>query len=336
MLHVAKGSEEDFLKAVVPDMKNGLLHLKETANLLLNCGEEQPMTLKQEILNAKESLQRSEHSATNQLHGLETYCEKLIEKKGKLESQKINQKTELDNLKGECQAINSSLETCRRELQKAKDSHESAQNDLCKYRNQAKKHRESRNICLVLSFTVIGTIPGLIGAAIEQDALERMENKVKYAKKDVDNSRSEVNSFDEKLKTKKQERTKLEKSIEECNVKIRKTSWTLKDLQHKQKHIAQFQVKVQSAVTFLGTLAGRAAAAELYSSKSTILLQPLFKVMEGMMDLLFQTAGQKKHLLMQDLDIQMSKQSLLDLKQRLSEKVCFLTNSEDQDYLDYC
>lgn len=153
--------EEDFLREVVPSLKNGMVNFRDMADILLNFDKDQTKALQQKIQKGLNSFQQSEAAAGRQLARVDKYYEELTCKKGKLESEDRCLKTCLDNLESQRQAINDSLQNYSQALDRANWNKMSTQNALDECRDRASYNEGIRNAGIGIMFIpILGLIAG--------------------------------------------------------------------------------------------------------------------------------------------------------------------------------
>ncbi|XP_029532032.1 uncharacterized protein LOC115138996 [Oncorhynchus nerka] len=311
--------EEDFLREVVPSLKNGMVNFRDMADILLNFDKDQTKALQQEIQKGLNSFQQSEAAAGRQLAHVDKYYEELTCKKGKLESEDRCLKTCLANLESQRQAINDSLQNYSQALDRANWNKMSTQNALDECRDRASYNEGIRNAGIGIMFIpILGLIAGSVMVGVGEVELNKANRQAQQAQEEVNRFQNLVNSFTSQLATKKQEKTEQERMIEECQGNIWKTHVSLKEMKSKRMKIAGFQQKLRNAVHFLSVLAGKANVAMVVSSQSVIFLEPLCTVMAEIVGLFYQAVGGKCNQFLQDRDIQMAIQSLQDVNKRVS------------------
>ena len=155
--------ERDFIRAVMPQLKNGIEHFKTVATILLAYDESQKQALQKVIVKGKQSLGLADSAATAQLSKVNTLTESLTARKGELDHQQTYKAKELENLKSECQSIADSMENFREALENAQRSLNSAHGTLEDLERKCWESETARNVGIGIMFIpFIGTIAGEI------------------------------------------------------------------------------------------------------------------------------------------------------------------------------
>ena len=154
-------SEEDFVKAVAPHLKDGMFHFRAVCDTLFDFDNSNKSTFKEGVLKAVTSFNESETVAKSHLNRIDEFTEELTLRKGKLESERRSLQTNANNLQTQCRAIEDSMSNYKYALEKAKNEKESAECHLEYSRNEARESQTIRNVGIGLMFVpYIGTIIG--------------------------------------------------------------------------------------------------------------------------------------------------------------------------------
>ena len=154
-------SDEDFVKAVVPHLKNGLFHFSVVCENLIYFDNSKQSTFKEGVQKAVTSLNKSETVAKSHLDRVDEYTEELTQRKGELESERQSLQTDLANLQTQCRAIEDSMSDYKYALEKAEIEMEFAERHLEHCRDQARHNQTIRDVGIGLMFIpFIGTIIG--------------------------------------------------------------------------------------------------------------------------------------------------------------------------------
>lgn len=152
--------ERDFIRAVIPHLRNGIENFKVLATILLDYDESKKRALQQVTLQGQRSLDLADSAASAQLSAVDQYTESLTAMKGQLDQQQRDKSKDLESLKTERQSIADCMETCRAALDDSRRSLDSAQETLKDLERKRENSETTRNVGIVLMFTIIGTIPG--------------------------------------------------------------------------------------------------------------------------------------------------------------------------------
>ncbi|XP_034146568.1 uncharacterized protein LOC105027185 [Esox lucius] len=310
--------EDGVLGAIIPHLKQGLCHYRDLAEMLLNFDEAQIITLKHAIHKGLDMFRLCEAVADQQLAEIDKNFEQLTNTIGILESEERRLKPQLDNLENQLKAINDSLQNYSDALKKAECDVSSSKKALDECRSR-KTHSETiRNAGIrVLFIPFGGLIAGLVMIGVGQAELNRATFEAQQAQEAMNNFQKQVDSFTSEVTAKNQEKSELNKRIEECQRNICKTKEGLKEVKSKQIQISDYQGMFRKTVHFLGLLAGKASVAMVESTQVIVLLEPVCNVMADIVSLFIKTEAEN-NLFLQDNDLKTSIQSLHDINQHVS------------------
>ncbi|XP_062309437.1 uncharacterized protein LOC134013750 [Osmerus eperlanus] len=310
-------SEEDFVKAVIPHLQDGLSHFSAVCDTLFNVDHSE--NFKAAIQKAVTSLNESETVAKSHLDRVDEYTEESTQRKGKLESECQSLQTDLANLQTQCKAIKDNMSNYKYALEKAKNEKESAERHLQHCRNKARESQKIRDAGICLMFIpFIGTIAGAVMMDVGQAEMDQAKWRAKQSQNNVNRFASLVNSHERQLALKKQEKGQNKIAIERNQNNIQKNDISLREVKIKRPKVAGFQSKLREAVNFLSVLSGRADVALTVTSQ-VILLEPLIIVMTEVLGLCFEAAGDEKmKLLMQGSDMYSTIESLKNVHKKFS------------------
>ncbi|XP_061108520.1 uncharacterized protein LOC133135498 [Conger conger] len=267
----AQQQEQNFIRAVIPQLKNGIEHFKTVATILLAYDESKTLALQHAIVQAKWSLEWAESAASSQLSQVDALTESLTARKGELDREQINKVKELENLETESQCIADCMETFRKSLDDARRARDSARGILEDLERKQRVTEAVRDVAIGIMFIpIIGTIPGAIIALVSQVELDNAKSAIRTAEEEVENSEREVNNYYYKLEQKKRQCTKKKDEIAQCSRTIEQIKQSLAQVYTQRTNIARAQEKLRNALYMLSTLAGRASVATTLTQRTNI------------------------------------------------------------------
>ncbi|KAJ8268792.1 hypothetical protein COCON_G00113990 [Conger conger] len=267
----AQQQEQNFIRAVIPQLKNGIEHFKTVANILLAYDESKTLVLQQAIVQAKQSLEQAESAASSQLSQVDALTESLTARKGELDHEQINKVKELENLETESQCIADCMETFRKSLDDARRGRDSARGTLRHLENKRKESQAVRDAGIGIMFIpFIGTIIGAIMVGVSQQELDDAQSSLKTAEQELQKSEASVQNYDRMLEEKKRQRTQKKDEIAQCSSTIEQIKQSLAQVYTQRTNIARAQEKLRNALYMLSTLAGRASVATTLTLRTNI------------------------------------------------------------------
>ncbi|XP_072530497.1 uncharacterized protein [Salminus brasiliensis] len=278
------------ISAVVEPLRDGLCSINRVYEALINAKVD-PYSgqcrnygcFRQQIEQAKQSLERSDQEASTGLKSLDGNIEILTRDEGRLEREMRATQQTLDNLRTEQESNNKllkqsegSLEVARRQLRSARDT----------------LQREEKRKCTAGIVTGVGAglfiipvvgwvagsamvIGGTIGLCKAFDAVKKAEEEERDSEKTVDRYKGKVSDYEWKI-------SQNERNIRQNRDRKEQICTDIQKVKEQRAAVADLQVKVRRAVHLLSVLSGRANVVE-GQTRRHIVLEPVMKVMEEVM-----------------------------------------------------
>ncbi|KAJ8261620.1 hypothetical protein GJAV_G00156380 [Gymnothorax javanicus] len=310
--------EGDFIRAVIPHLKNGIQNFSTLADILLNYNESKDGTIQQVVLSGKQNLERADSAASAELSKVDRITENLTARKGYLDRRQVSETTEQENLRTEMQYLNSCIDSFSSALNDAQWSLNSARGTLADLENKMRESQEKQDIGIGLMFIpIIGTIAGAILIGVSEEELNQARWAASRAEEEVRNSQRAVNNFTYKIEIKKSRRKRKKEKIAECSQTIEQIEWELRQVYTQRSNISEAQQKIRNAVNMLGTLAGRARVAKTLTER-VVCLPVIVNVLGEIIQKMLEIQGNRKYELLNDPDVKAAIFSLQDVYRNVS------------------
>ncbi|XP_061108263.1 uncharacterized protein LOC133135350 [Conger conger] len=324
--------EQDFIWAVIPQLKNGIEHFKTVATILLAYDESKKEVLQKVIVQAKQSLGQAESAASGQLSQVDALTQSLTVRKGELDRQQMNKVKELENLKSESQYIADCIETFSTALNNARRARDSAQGTLRHLENKQRESQAVRDAGIGIMFIpIIGTIIGAVMVGVSQQELDDAQWSLRTAEQELQKSEASAQNYYRMLEEKKRQRTQKKDEIAQCSRTIEQIKQSLAQVYTQRTNIARAQEKLRNAVNMLGTLAGRASVAKTLTQR-VICLPPVVNTLGEIIELMLQMQGDRRYELLSDPKVKAVILSLQEIYKKLSAIKDLQTLNEIQFY----
>ncbi|XP_017576132.1 uncharacterized protein LOC108441226 [Pygocentrus nattereri] len=239
--------------------------------------------IRKQIVQAKQSLERSEQAASAVLRILDNNIEIFTQDAGKLEREMSNTKQTLDNLKIKQKSNKKLLSDSEGALRQSRTNLSSTRERLQRQEVRRENATTVRNFGLRLIFIpIVGWVVGpamMIAGAIDMsqasDAIREAETEVRALENDVEKYKSKVLDYEAKI-------LQNESNIKQKHYKEKQIHEEIWKVKQQREAVAEFQMKMRRAVFILSGLSGKASVAEIQTRKS-ILQEPVKKVIEDLM-----------------------------------------------------
>ncbi|XP_035283617.1 uncharacterized protein LOC118232640 isoform X2 [Anguilla anguilla] len=308
----------DFIRTVIPHLRNGIENFKALADILLEYDESKNQAIQQVIRKGKASLDQADAAACAELSKVNEYTERLTSQKGQLSYQQTNKRKDLENLKSESQCIADCLESNRGALDTAQWSLNSVRDTLAELERKQSESETVRNVGIGIMFIpIIGTIAGAIMVAVSQEELNRAQWAASEAWQEVENCERAVSNYSSRLEEMKRRRKEKKEEMEECCRTIRQIERSLAQVSEQRNGMLRVQEKIRIAVNALGTLAGRAAVARTLTER-VVCLPPIVNVLGEIVKLTIQLYENRKYEIFRDPQVRAAIQSLQDIYKKVS------------------
>ncbi|KAL6460756.1 hypothetical protein MHYP_G00307220 [Metynnis hypsauchen] len=283
---VVKNSNTAFIKP----LQDGLHSIKKVCEALSEADVD-PFSgqcsnysyIREQIVQAKQSLERSEQAASAVLRSLDEKMENLTRDEGKLEQEMTATQETLENLKIQ-QLSNEKL------LSESKGALELAKTNLNTAREARQTQEERRDYAVtvrnvgwgVTLIPIVGWIAGPIMIAVGQAEISQATEAIEVAEKEVRTSEKEKKKYERKVSDYKSKISKAERNIKQKHEKADRIHKEIGKVNQQRDAIVEFQEKVRRAVHVLSEMNGTSRVAEIQTRKF-ILQEPVMKVMEDLM-----------------------------------------------------
>ncbi|KAI4896569.1 hypothetical protein NFI96_024821 [Prochilodus magdalenae] len=239
--------------------------------------------IREQIVEAQQSLEKSEHVAATELTSLDGHIEILTQDEGKLEQEMSDTRRSLENLRAE--QISS-----ERSLREYEDAVEQARRNLDSTREVLRSQEERKYNAEVvtgvgaglLAIPIFGWIAGPIMIATGEEELEQASYAVRAAEEEVRNYESQMEWFKSKVYKYESEIYQVEQGISQKHDEVERIHEEIQRVKEQREMIAEFQQKVRRTVHILSVLSGKISVAES-QTRRFILQKPVMKVMEDLM-----------------------------------------------------
>ncbi|KAG5846171.1 hypothetical protein ANANG_G00146980 [Anguilla anguilla] len=308
----------EFIRTVIPHLRNGIENFKALADILLEYDESKNQAIQQVIRKGKASLDQADAAASAELSKVNEYTESLTAQKRQLSYEQSYKQTDLENLKSESQYIADCLESNRQALDTAQWSLNSARDTLDELERKQRESQTVRDVGIGIMFIpIIGTIAGAIMVAVSQEELNRAQWAASEAWQEVENCEWAVYNYSSRLEEMKRRRKEKKEEMEECRRAIRQIERSLAQVSEQRNGMLRVQEKIRIAVNALGTLAGRAAVARTLTER-VICLPPIVNVLGEIVKLTLQLYENRKCEIFRDPQVRAAIQSLQDIYKKVS------------------
>ncbi|XP_036422010.1 uncharacterized protein LOC118805367 [Colossoma macropomum] len=238
--------------------------------------------IREQIVQAKQSLEQSEQAAATVLRSLDERIEILTCDEGKLEQKMTATQEMLDNLKMK-QTSNEKL------LSDSEGALELAKTNLSTTREALQRQEERRDTATtvrdvgwgVTLIPIVGWIAGPIMIAVGEAEIAQATEAIKVAEKEVKASKKEKKKYKRKVSGYESKISKTERKIKQKHKKADRIHEEIEKVNQQRDAVAEFQEKVRSAVHVLSEMGGTSRVAEV-QTRRFIIQGPVMKVMEDL------------------------------------------------------
>ncbi|XP_017539587.1 uncharacterized protein LOC108412173 [Pygocentrus nattereri] len=247
--------------------------------------------IREQIVQAKQSLERSEQAASAVLRSLDERIEILTQDEGKLEQKMTATQETLQNLKIKQMSNENLLSNSEGALELAKTNLSTTREEL--QRQEKKKDTATtvrdvgRGVALI---PIVGWVVGPAMIIAGEVEIAKASSAIKVTEKEVKASKKEKKKYKSKVSDYKSEISKTEHKINQKHKKADQIHEEIGKVNQQRDAIAEFQEKVRSAVRVLSELSGTSSVAEI-QTRRYILQGPVMKVMEDLMKAADKIAG---------------------------------------------
>ncbi|XP_036422013.1 uncharacterized protein LOC118805369 [Colossoma macropomum] len=275
--------------AFIEPLKEGLHSIKKVCEALTEADVD-PISgqssnynyIREQIVQAKQSLEQSEQAAATVLRNLDEKIEILTCDEGKLEQEMTATKETLENLKIQ-QTSNEKL------LSESKGALELARTNLNTAREALQALEERRDNATsvrdagwgVTLIPIIGWIAGPIMIAVGEAEIAQATEAIEVAETEVTASKKEKKKYKRKVSDYKSEISKTERNIKQKRDRADRIHEEIGKVNQQRDAIAEFQEKLRSAVHILSEMSGTSRVAEI-QTRRFVLQEPVMKVMEDL------------------------------------------------------
>ncbi|KAL6460744.1 hypothetical protein MHYP_G00307100 [Metynnis hypsauchen] len=276
--------------AFIEPLKEGIHSIKRVYEALTESDEDllsgqcsNYTYIRKQIVQAKQSLERSEQAASTVLRGLDERIEILTQDEGKLEKKMTATQETLENLKIQQLSNEKLLTESKGALELAKTNLSSAR-EVRKTQEERKEYAESvRNVGWgVTLIPIVGWIAGPIMITVGEAEIAQATEAIEVAEKEVRASKKEKKKYKGKASGYKSKISKTERKIKQKHKKADQIHKEIGKVNQQRDAIAEFQEKVRSAVRILSQMSGTSKAAEI-QTRRFILQGPVMNLMEDLM-----------------------------------------------------
>ncbi|KAL7883414.1 hypothetical protein SRHO_G00010720 [Serrasalmus rhombeus] len=239
--------------------------------------------IREQIVQAQQSLERSEQAAATVLRSLDERIEILTQDEGKLEQEMTATQETLENLKIQQLSNEKLLSESKGALELAKTNLSTAREALQELEERRDYAESVRNAGWgVTLIPIIGWIAGPIMIAVGEAEIAQATEAIEVAEKEVRASKKEKKKYKRKVSDYKSEISKTERNIKQKHKKAGRIHEEIGKVNQQRDAIAEFQEKVRSAVRVLSQMSGTSRVAEI-QTRRFVLQEPVMKVMEDLM-----------------------------------------------------
>ncbi|KAI4885604.1 hypothetical protein NFI96_005383 [Prochilodus magdalenae] len=333
-------SSKDLVKnsvaAVMAPLKDGLCSINKVYEALID-GDVDPITgqytnykqSREQIVQAKKSLEQSEQAASKGLKCLDQNIEILTQDEGKQEQEMRDTKQTLDRLRIEQTSNKTLLKQSEGALGQARRSLDSARSTL------QRQEERKRNAAIVTGvgvgltlIPVVGWLTGVamaIGGAI---GISKALDAAKEAEAEVDSSQSEMEKSSCKVSDYESKIAQTERDMKQKRDRVEQIQKEIQQVKEQRKAVADFQKSVRKAVRILSGLSGKARVAES-QTRRFILQEPVMTVMEDLMKAAGDIAGDQ---LISNDEIPKLLRAMKESSRKLAAICTSSSSAEDESY----
>ncbi|KAL7826676.1 hypothetical protein AOLI_G00318850 [Acnodon oligacanthus] len=239
--------------------------------------------IREQIAQAKKSLEQSEHAAITELTYLDGKIEILTRDEAKHKRQLHDTKQALDNLQTE-QASNENMQ------KESEHALEEARKNLNSTRDTLEKQKERKHKADIMTGVGAGVffvpfygwaigLGMMIGGGVK---INQASHAIKAADEEVKRSESQVEMFESNVSENESKISRTEQKIRQTQDEMEQIHEEIQKVKKQRLAVAEFQSKVRRAVHVLSGLSGKARVAEI-ETRRLILQEPVTKVMEDLM-----------------------------------------------------
>ncbi|KAL6460726.1 hypothetical protein MHYP_G00306920 [Metynnis hypsauchen] len=285
LVHSSDVVEKHPVTAVIIHLKDGLHCINKVCKALTD-GDINPVSgqcsnyryIREQIVQAQQSLERSEQAASTELKCLDENIEILTEDEGKLEQEMHDTKQTLDNLKTEQTSNEHLLREFEGALELAIANLNSTRDTLQRQENKKENAMSTAIVGLgVTLIPVFGWIagPGMVTAGAVKfsealDAIKMAEEEVRKFEFQVESCKGKVSVYESKI-------SQIEQDIRQKYDKVEQINEEIQMVKQQREAVAEFQEKVRRAIHILSALSGKASVAEIHTRR-IIVQEPVMKV----------------------------------------------------------
>ncbi|KAI4896571.1 hypothetical protein NFI96_024817, partial [Prochilodus magdalenae] len=324
------------IAAVTVPLKDGLCSINKVYEALID-GDVDPITgqytnykqSREQIVQAKKSLEQSEEAASKGLKCLDQNIETLTQDEGKREQEMRDTEKTLDRLRIEQTSNKTLLKQSEGALGQARRGLDSARSTL--QRQEEKKRNAAIVTGVGLGVTLIPfvgwvagpamAIGGAIGIGKALDAEKEAEQEVDRSRSQMEKYRSQVSDYESKI-------TQTECDMKQKCDKVEQIHKEIQKVKEQREAVADFQKSVREVVRILSGLSGKAGVAESQTRKF-ILQEPVMKVMEDLMKAAGDIAGDQ---LLSNEEIPKLLSAMKENSRKLAAICASSSSAEDESY----
>ncbi|XP_072531211.1 uncharacterized protein [Salminus brasiliensis] len=279
-----------FTEAIIGSLKEGLVSINEVYEALIESEVDafsgqctNYVHIREQIVRAEQSLDRSEEEASAGLQSLDENIEALTRDEGNFEQEMRATQQTLDNLRTEQTSKEALLKQSEGALEVARSTLSSTRDTL---RAQEERKRNAEIVTGVgaglLVIPIVGWIAGSVMIASGAAELDQSARAVRAAEEEVRSFETEVEMFQNKVSDYRWRISRTEDDIRQKRDRMEQIRTEIRRVKEQRASVADLQEKVRGAVHILSVLSGKADVVEV-QTRRFILLEPVMKVMEDVM-----------------------------------------------------
>ncbi|KAF5890073.1 cancer-associated 1 protein-like isoform X2 [Clarias magur] len=249
--------------------------------------------IREQIVQAHQHLERSEHVVSSGLKSLDENLARLIQDQGKLENDKRRTETHLANLTTQ-QASNQSLKVhFQGAVEQAGRNLESINKRIQTQKRRRRQGKLLRGIGVgLLAVPVAGWVAGGALAINGENRRSDASHAIREAEEEVRRYDAEVRNYERRVEEYQSWISQTYHDINQKNQVLDQMHKAIQEVKKQIEAVAEFQRKVRSAVELLGALSGKANVVER-QTRRFILPEPVMRVLEDVMNTVEQITGNK-------------------------------------------
>ncbi|KAG7324571.1 hypothetical protein KOW79_012587 [Hemibagrus wyckioides] len=249
--------------------------------------------IRQQIVQAWQSMQLSDQAATTCLRRLDEALETLTRDKGTLTRQKNTTECTLNSLRTEQDSNEKLLQKSQEALQQAETNLNSTKEMI--QRQERREETASRVARVGLAVTLIPFIGWVVGPALMIGSVIEMNEAskaLKIAEEELQKFKKQVETYTSKVSDHKFKIVQTDRNIRKMDQKLKRILNQIDMLKKQRRSLAELQLKVRRSVHVLSILSGQVNVLEQHT-RVYIVYEYVLQVMEEVMQTAEEITGNK-------------------------------------------